>query len=105
MNRGRRPGYVLLKRAFDLTSATLGLVVLSPLFLVLAIAIKVESPGPVFPAPAASAPVEQGAPQPSAPHPDPIAAVNDAAGAKPGPTATPIEPPPEKPKPKIGFHP
>lgn len=38
----------MLKRAFDVTSATAGLVALSPLFLLLAVAIKIDSPGPVF---------------------------------------------------------
>jgi exopolysaccharide biosynthesis polyprenyl glycosylphosphotransferase len=38
----------VLKRAFDLCAATLGLVVLAPLFAGVAIAIKVESRGPVF---------------------------------------------------------
>ena len=36
------------KRALDLLLSGLGLVVLSPLFLVISIAIKVEDPGPVF---------------------------------------------------------
>lgn len=38
----------MLKRTIDLAVATLGLVATSPLFLVLAILIKLESPGPVF---------------------------------------------------------
>jgi exopolysaccharide biosynthesis polyprenyl glycosylphosphotransferase len=38
----------VLKRAFDLCAATLGLVVLAPLFAGVAIAIKVGSRGPVF---------------------------------------------------------
>jgi exopolysaccharide biosynthesis polyprenyl glycosylphosphotransferase len=38
----------VLKRAFDLCAATLGLLVLAPLFVTVAIAIKVESRGPVF---------------------------------------------------------
>jgi exopolysaccharide biosynthesis polyprenyl glycosylphosphotransferase len=38
----------VLKRAFDLSSSILGLVVLAPLFVGVAIAIKLESPGPVF---------------------------------------------------------
>lgn len=37
-----------IKRAFDAVSALLGLVVLSPLFLVVSVAIKMDSPGPVF---------------------------------------------------------
>ncbi len=40
----RRP----LKRLFDLTASLVGLIVLSPVFLVAAIAIRLESPGPVF---------------------------------------------------------
>jgi exopolysaccharide biosynthesis polyprenyl glycosylphosphotransferase len=38
----------LLKRALDMTAAALGLLVLSPLLALAAIAIKVDSPGPVF---------------------------------------------------------
>ena len=37
-----------MKRLFDLLMATLGLVVLLPVFLMLALAIKLDSPGPVF---------------------------------------------------------
>ena len=39
---------VLLKRAFDLAASTLGLVVLAPLYPLIAIAIKLDSPGPVL---------------------------------------------------------
>jgi lipopolysaccharide/colanic/teichoic acid biosynthesis glycosyltransferase len=38
----------LAKRAFDLLLAGLGLVLLSPLLLVIAVAIRLDSPGPVF---------------------------------------------------------
>jgi lipopolysaccharide/colanic/teichoic acid biosynthesis glycosyltransferase len=38
----------MLRRAFDVTAAGLGLVVLSPLFAVVAVAVKASSPGPVF---------------------------------------------------------
>lgn len=38
----------MLKRLFDLLLSGLGLVILSPLFLVLALWIKKDSPGPVF---------------------------------------------------------
>jgi len=38
----------MLKRGFDLLASALGLLVLSPLFLVIAILIKATSPGPVF---------------------------------------------------------
>lgn len=37
-----------LKRAFDLLFASLAIVLTAPLFLVIAIAIKLDSPGPVF---------------------------------------------------------
>ncbi len=39
---------LLLKRATDITVASASLVVLSPLFLIIAILIKISSPGPVF---------------------------------------------------------
>lgn len=37
-----------LKRMIDMVAAAIGLVALSPLFLAIAIAIKLESPGPIF---------------------------------------------------------
>lgn len=37
-----------MKRLFDITASGLGLLVLSPLFLILAVWIKLDSPGPVF---------------------------------------------------------
>ena len=39
---------VLLKRSFDVLGATLGLVVLAPVFAVIAIAVKLDTRGPVF---------------------------------------------------------
>ncbi|MGH1574420.1 undecaprenyl-phosphate glucose phosphotransferase [Methylobacterium sp. P31] len=51
INIGRRPlnlGEVVLKRAFDLTVAAIALVSLSPLLAAIAVAIKLDSPGPVF---------------------------------------------------------
>jgi len=39
---------VTLKRAFDIVASSLGLIVLSPLLIVVAILIKLDSPGPVF---------------------------------------------------------
>lgn len=39
---------LFFKRAFDLVASMMGLIVLSPVFLALAIAIKIDSPGPVF---------------------------------------------------------
>jgi Undecaprenyl-phosphate glucose phosphotransferase len=41
-------GAVLLKRSFDLVAAGLGLVFLAPFFLILAVLIQLDSPGPVF---------------------------------------------------------
>lgn len=41
-------GYRFFKRAFDILASGLGLIVLSPLFLVIAILIKIDSRGPVF---------------------------------------------------------
>lgn len=50
---GRRPSAWLgmqrwLKRLLDVIGATIGLVVLAPLFVVIAVAIKAGSPGPIF---------------------------------------------------------
>lgn len=39
---------LLIKRVFDVVFATIGLLVLSPLFFIISIAIKLDSPGPVF---------------------------------------------------------
>lgn len=45
----RRYGYRFIKRVFDFVASLLGLIILSPLFLIIAIAIKVEDPkGAVF---------------------------------------------------------
>lgn len=51
MRTGRyrpNPEYVILKRLFDIVSSALGLIVLSPLFLVVAVIIKASDKGPVF---------------------------------------------------------
>lgn len=51
INIGRRPlnlGEVLLKRAFDLTVSAIALISLSPLLAAIAVAIKLDSRGPVF---------------------------------------------------------
>ncbi len=42
------PFYDIAKRIFDLTFATLGLILSLPLWLIIAIAIKLDSPGPVI---------------------------------------------------------
>ena len=39
---------LFVKRAFDVAFAIVGLIVLSPLFLIISIAIKLDTPGPVF---------------------------------------------------------
>ncbi len=41
-------GQAILKRSFDILGAALGLLALSPLFLVISVLIKRDSPGPVF---------------------------------------------------------
>ena len=45
---GSRLGYLGTKRAIDLVGSTLGLLISVPLFAVIALAIKLDSPGPVF---------------------------------------------------------
>ena len=44
----KKRGSLLLKRTFDVVASSVLLVVLSPVFLILAVAIKLDSPGPVF---------------------------------------------------------
>lgn len=44
----RNPGYLFVKRAFDILGSLLGLVVLSPVFLAAAAAIYLDDPGPVL---------------------------------------------------------
>lgn len=44
----KKQGSLLLKRIFDIVVSSVMLLVLSPIFLILAIAIKLDSPGPVF---------------------------------------------------------
>lgn len=49
MRQHRRYGYRFVKRVFDFVASLLGLIILSPLFLIIAIAIKLEDPkGSVF---------------------------------------------------------
>ena len=47
-NRLENIGWRLLKRSFDMLASGLGLVLLSPLLLLIAIGVKRSSPGPVF---------------------------------------------------------
>ena len=44
----KRKGSLILKRVFDIISSLILLVLLSPIFLILAMWIKIDSPGPVF---------------------------------------------------------
>lgn len=44
----KRKGSLLVKRIFDIFCSLILLVVLSPVFLILAIVVKMDSPGPVF---------------------------------------------------------
>lgn len=44
----KKRGTLLLKRVFDVVAALFLLAALSPIFLILALAIKLDSPGPVF---------------------------------------------------------
>jgi exopolysaccharide biosynthesis polyprenyl glycosylphosphotransferase len=43
-----RANYQLFKRCFDFTVASIALIVLSPLFLIIGLLIKIDSEGPVF---------------------------------------------------------
>lgn len=44
----QQTGHLLIKRLFDLVIASLALILLSPVFLATAIAIKIDSPGPIL---------------------------------------------------------
>lgn len=44
----KRTGSLFIKRIFDLIVSVIALILLSPVYLILAIAIKLDSPGPVF---------------------------------------------------------
>lgn len=48
VNRLENMGWAMLKRFADLFISAVGLIVLSPLFLIIAIGVKCSSPGPVF---------------------------------------------------------
>lgn len=48
MGKGITRMYALTKRIFDLVMSLIGLIVFAPLFLIIAIIIKIESRGPVF---------------------------------------------------------
>ena len=40
--------YFIIKRFFDILLSLIGLIILSPIFLIIAIIIKIDSRGPVF---------------------------------------------------------
>ena len=44
----KRKGSLVMQRVFDIVCSLLMLIILSPVFLILAVAIKLDSPGPVF---------------------------------------------------------
>ena len=48
VNRLENLGWAILKRSFDLITSLVGLIFLSPLFLISSIGVKRSSPGPVF---------------------------------------------------------
>ncbi len=48
VNRLENLGWAMLKRSFDFLVSLLGLVFLSPLFLIISIGVKRSSPGPIF---------------------------------------------------------
>ena len=48
VNRLENVGWAILKRSFDFITSLIGLILLSPLFLIIAIGVKRSSPGPVF---------------------------------------------------------
>lgn len=47
-NRLENVGWAILKRGFDFTASLLGLILLSPLLILIAIGVKLSSPGPVL---------------------------------------------------------
>ena len=47
-NRLENVGWAIVKRSFDLVVSSLGLIVLSPLLILIAVGVKLSSPGPVF---------------------------------------------------------
>ncbi len=48
VNRLQNLGWAILKRSFDLIVSIIGLIILSPLFLIIAIGVKRSSPGPIL---------------------------------------------------------
>ena len=44
----RKKAGLFFKRVFDIVVSVFALILLSPVYLILAIAIKIDSPGPVF---------------------------------------------------------
>lgn len=48
VNRLQNLGWAILKRSFDLFVSIIGIIILSPLFLIIAIGVKRSSPGPIL---------------------------------------------------------
>lgn len=44
----RKPLFAFIKRLFDILSSLIALIILSPLFLILIILVKIDSKGPAF---------------------------------------------------------
>lgn len=44
----KNKGYFILKRIIDIVASSIGIILLSPIFIVVSIAIKLESKGPIF---------------------------------------------------------
>ena len=47
-NRLEQVGWAALKRAFDIVMSALGLIIISPLLLIIAVGVKMSSPGPIL---------------------------------------------------------
>ncbi|WP_330373493.1 sugar transferase, partial [Paraclostridium sordellii] len=47
-NYNKKSVYTMIKRLIDIIMSSLGIIILSPLFLIIAILIKLESRGPVI---------------------------------------------------------
>ena len=44
----RKSGYIIVKRGIDFIISLIGIIILSPIFIILAILIKIDSKGPIF---------------------------------------------------------
>ena len=48
LNTSRKSTYLISKRLFDIFGAIIGLIVFSPIFIIIAILIKIDSKGPII---------------------------------------------------------